>query len=301
MRNPFALAQSFDLKPWLLGVALAILLADMAIALALRGLFGGWRRRAVAGLLILLLLPVSARAQLNDADKFAVDNAGITRLAYVVTGDADNDAISKAGLFGLSLILQQRTAADLGQPLGLDVEKDELAFFPLLYWRVPADPNPLSPQAIKRLTDYLRHGGIIMFDTADQLGLGGSESNNLRSLLRDMDVPPLVPAPPDHVLTKAFYLLRDFPGRYDGGVVWVEQGEGRVNDGVSGVIIGSNDWAGAWAIDDQGHSLYATVPGGDRQRELAYRFGVNLVMYALTGNYKADQVHVPAILERLGQ
>jgi hypothetical protein len=25
------------------------------------------------------------------------------------------------------------------------------------------------------------------------------------------------------------------------------------------------------------------------------------VMYTLTGNYKADQVHVPALLERLGQ
>jgi hypothetical protein len=157
--------------------------------------------------------------------------------------------------------------------------------------------------AAKRLSEYLRHGGIIMFDTADQLGFGGGgdSSVSLRHLLRDMDVPPLIPAPPDHVLTKAFYLLRDFPGRYDGGVIWVEQGEGRVNDGVSGVIIGSNDWAGAWAIDDGGHPLYATVPGGDRQRELAYRFGVNLVMYALTGNYKSDQVHVPAILERLGQ
>ena len=45
----------------------------------------------------------------------------------------------------------------------------------------------------------------------------------------------------------------------------------------------------------------ACVPGGERQRELAMRFGVNLVMYVLTGNYKSDQVHVPAILERLGQ
>jgi hypothetical protein len=303
LRNPFALADSVDLKPWLLGAGLLLLLADLAIALALRGLFGGWRRPAAVALASLLLLPAVAQAQTSDPEKFALDAASTTRLAYVVTGDDDSDAIAKAGLFGLSLILTQRTAAELGPPLGLDVEKDELAFFPLLYWRVPATPGVLSPLAAKRLSDYLRHGGIIMIDTADQMGFGGDAdtAGSLRHLLRDMDVPPLIPAPPDHVLTKSFYLMRDFPGRYDGGVIWVEQGEGRVNDGVSGIIIGSNDWAGAWAMDEGGRPMFATVPGGDRQRELAYRFGVNLVMYALTGNYKSDQVHVPAILERLGQ
>jgi hypothetical protein len=305
LRNPFARADTIDLKPWLLGAGLVLMLGDLVIALALRGLFAGWRR-ALAGLVLVLLLPGLGHAQsagtAADPEKFALDATSLTKLAYVVTGDADSDAIAKAGLFGLSLVLAQRTAAEIGPPLGIDVERDELAFFPLLFWRVPANPTPISANAARRLSDYLRHGGIIMFDTADQIGLGGSgSSGNLRSLLRDMDVPPLVPAPPDHVLTKAFYLMRDFPGRYDGGVIWVEQGEGRVNDGVSGVIIGSNDWAGAWAIDEAGRPMFATVPGGDRQRELAYRFGVNLVMYALTGNYKSDQVHVPAILERLGQ
>jgi hypothetical protein len=60
-------------------------------------------------------------------------------------------------------------------------------------------------------------------------------------------------------------------------------------------------WASAWAVDEQGRFPFATIPGGARQRTLAYRFGVNLVMYALTGNYKGDQVHIPAMLERLGQ
>jgi len=267
----------------------------------MRGLLAGWRRRAVAALVLVLLLPAASRAQSQDPDKLAIGAAGTTRLAYVVTGNSESDNISKSGLFGLSLVLAQRTAAELGSPIGVDLETDELAFFPILYWRVPPDEPPLSAAAEQHLGDYLKHGGMILFDTADQLGLGGSSAAALRGLLRDMDVPSLIPAPPDHVLTKAFYLLRDFPGRYVGGVLWVEQGEGRVNDGVSSVIIGSNDWAGAWAIDDGGRTLYATVPGGDRQRELAYRFGVNLVMYALTGNYKSDQVHVPAILERLGQ
>ena len=107
--------------------------------------------------------------------------------------------------------------------------------------------------------------------------------------------------PRDHVLTKAFYLLGDFPGRWAGGRVWVERRGGRHNDGVSSVIIGANDWSGAWAVDRLGAAMFPVVPQGELQREMAYRFGVNWVMYALTGNYKTDQVHVPAIIERLGQ
>ena len=129
----------------------------------------------------------------------------------------------------------------------------------------------------------------------------GPGQQRLRQILRRLDVPPLIPVPEDHVLTKAFYLMQDFPGRWAGGRVWVEARGGPTNDGVSAMVIGGNDWAAAWATDDNGRPMAAVVPGGERQREMAFRFGINLVMYALTGNYKADQVHVPAILERLGQ
>ena len=76
-----------------------------------------------------------------------------------------------------------------------------------------------------------------------------------------------------------------------------------LNDGVSPVVIGGNDWAAAWAVDAKGNFLFPVGRGatGERQREISFRFGINLVMYALTGNYKTDQVHVPAIMERLGQ
>jgi hypothetical protein len=43
------------------------------------------------------------------------------------------------------------------------------------------------------------------------------------------------------------------------------------------------------------------TPGEPKQREFAFRAGVNIVTYALTGNYKADLVHMPALIERLGQ
>jgi hypothetical protein len=172
----------------------------------------------------------------------------------------------------------------------------------------------LMPQALSRIADYMRNGGTIVFDTRD-LTLGAVSGptspgeQTLRRLISKLDMPPLEPVPSDHVLTKAFYLLRDFPGRWDGGKVWVEAlppadkntgpSPARGGDGVSPVIIGSNDWAAAWAVDAQGAPIVEVSPGGARQRELAIRFGINLVMYTLTGNYKADQVHVPALLERL--
>jgi len=128
----------------------------------------------------------------------------------------------------------------------------------------------------------------------------------LRRLIADLDVPPLAPVPEGHVLTRAFYLISTFPGRFAGGELWVEapvgDGLGSMDrDGVSPIIIGSNDFAAAWATDEGGRPLATVTPGGAEQRETANRFGVNLVMYTLTGNYKADQVHVPALLERLGQ
>jgi hypothetical protein len=129
-------------------------------------------------------------------------------------------------------------------------------------------------------------------------------------MLKNLDIPPLEPVPADHVLTKAFYLLNDFPGRYAGGPLWVEASDGRGEDagrpakggdGVSTILITENDFASAWATDEAGNFLYPTVPSDMVQREMAYRTGINIVMYTLTGNYKADQVHVPALLERLGQ
>ena len=165
-----------------------------------------------------------------------------------------------------------------------------------------------SPRAAERINRYLETGGTILFDTRDAgeetpgpFGSAATSQSRLRRLAAGIKIPQLVPVPPDHVLTKSFYLLHEFPGRWNTGQVWLEPVEDRVNDGVASVIVGGNDWAGAWAVDGQGRPAYAVVPGGEPQREMAMRFGVNLVMYVLTGNYKTDQVHVPAILERLGQ
>jgi hypothetical protein len=302
-RAEYGKTQETDLRPWLLTLALVLALVDFAASLSLRGLlhFRPWVG-PVTGLALVLAPGAAGVARAGNhagADSFALGNSLETRLAYVITGNSQVDETSRAGLTGLNTILKRRTAAELGPPQGVDPAVDELAFFPLLYWPVTADSVLATDAAKARVNEYLKNGGTILFDTRN--AGGGADVSALRRLARGLDIPPLVPIPPDHVLTRSFYLIREFPGRWTGGTLWVERAGERVNDGVSPVIAGGHDWAAAWATDDAGRPLYPVVPGGERQREMAFRFGINLIMYTLTGNYKADQVHLPAILKRLGK
>jgi len=299
----------------LLALSLLLLLADVLFSLWLRGYLANARRWFAFGATALLLIALAPVEHARADDAFDMQAALDTRLAYVITGVPDVDAMSKAGLTGLGLYLKARTSYDPKQPMGVNVEKDKLAFFPLLYWPMDPRERDLSPKALSKISDYMRSGGTILFDTRD-LSLGPTRGANspgqqtLRRLIGKLDLPPLQPVPSDHVLTKSFYLLQDFPGRWDGGKVWVEAlpppdpdagpSPARGGDSVSPVIIGGNDWAAAWAVDATGQPI-ADVQGGDQQREMAVRFGINVVMYALTGNYKTDQVHAPALLKRLGK
>ncbi len=302
---PYLEKGELHLAPWLLLAAFVLALLDFAISLLLRGLAPRLTPAAQISLLLLAFaLAQNARAQ-EDETRIA-ELAGETHLAYVRTGIPEIDARSEAGLRGLGLVLARRTSVEPADPVAVDPGRDPLALFPLLYWPVPPEHPPLAAGTLERLQRYLDNGGLVLFDTLDAgttlPGLeGGPGQQRLAELLRGLDLPPLEPVPRDHALTRSFYLLQDFPGRFTGQPVWVDEAPAGLNDGVSRVIIGAHDWAGAWAVDEFGMPLYPVVPGGERQREMARRFGVNLVMYALTGNYKLDQVHVPALLERLGQ
>jgi hypothetical protein len=325
-----------DLRGPVLLAALGLLALDALVVFLLAGgLAQAMRRKsrratvallAVGLLTATLLSATSAFAQSSTSSDtpanpdFAEKATTATHLAYVVTGDAEVDAISKAGLQGLTLFLAQRTALEPGDPMGLDIARDELAFFPLIYWPVSPNAAKPSPAALARIDAYMKNGGTVLFDTRDAVtappGPGGANRTPgmlaLRNILSSLDIPELEPVPRDHVLTKTFYLLRDFPGRFDTGQLWVEalpsanddddsKRPARAGDGVSSILITSNDMAGAWAMRSDGQAMLPMVAGEPRQREFAFRAGVNIVMYTLTGNYKADQVHVPALLERLGQ
>ena len=297
------------LKPPLLLAALLLLSLDILASLFISGRLGGGVRVA-----LVLLMVGGGEPGAAQEDARALLAANNTVLAYVLTGDSRTDEISRAGLFGLSRTLTQRTSIEPLDPISIDIERDDISLIPFLYWPVSDQQAPLSPAAVNKVNTYFRNGGLILFDTRDaELGAGSINGAALQRLTAQLEIPPLAPIEPDHVLTRSFYLLEVFPGRWEKGTLWVEAPsrlttiEGapfrNLNDGVTPVVIGSNDFASAWALSPQGRPLYPVGQGlrGERQRELANRFGVNLLMYVMTGNYKSDQVHVPALLERLGQ
>ncbi|SDR14273.1 N-terminal double-transmembrane domain-containing protein [Rhizobiales bacterium GAS113] len=311
-----------DLRGALLLTAFALFLADALATAWLMGAFASIDRLAGRTAAILLMAGLAGLATLPpwkalaaDRPAASVEAALVTRLAYVLTGDSRVDEASRQGLASLGVALRGRTAFEPGPPAAIDLDHDELAFYPLIYWPMVADRPRPSAAAIRNLDTFMKNGGTVVFDTRDALverpdGPPTPEGLALRQILETVEVPPLEVVPHDHVITKSFYLIEDFPGRYDSGRTWIEAlppspidgaKPVRAGDNVSPIIITSNDLAAGWASGLTGDALYPLVPGGRRQHEFALRGGINLVMYALTGNYKADQVHAPALLERLGQ
>jgi Domain of unknown function (DUF4159)/Aerotolerance regulator N-terminal len=331
------------MKHWLLATALALLFLDVLAVLFLQTGGRPWRRatKATASATGIILTSVvilhlatatnAAAQQFSQPPPKITEDAGeglspdaIGQLAtanvtlgYVKTGDPAIDKVSRAGLQGLGKVLRVRTAIEPGPPIGIDIDTAEIAFYPIIYWPVAAESETLKETTLAKIDAYMKQGGMIIFDTRDHgsglptgVPLSGEGGTALQRLLGQLDLPRLEPVPEEHVLTKAFYLLQSFPGRWDGGELWVEaegsvgasdSGKARRADGVTSIMITSNDFAAAWALDERGRGMYPTVPGAEEQREMAFRTGINIVMHALTGNYKADQVHVPSLLERLGQ
>ncbi len=311
-------AEAEDLAAWFLTAALLLALADVIATLVVSGRLALPVRGAAAALLALAVLaPPAAEAQGAPSEsRRAIEATAETTLGYVMTGDPRTDRISHRAMVGLGNALALRTAVEPGPPMGVDPEADALTFYAILYWPLKGDVLP-SQQALARLAQYLANGGLLVIDTQNGAsGFGSASADEMRAIASALNLPPLAPVDGDHVLTRAFYLLDRFPGRWRGGRVWAEAPPARqpgqspdeerpqfdrIDDNVSPVVVGSADWAAAWAVDERGQPMFPVGRRGDRQREMALRFGVNLVMYALTGNYKSDQVHAPDVLRRLGQ
>ncbi|HEX2353656.1 MAG TPA: DUF4159 domain-containing protein, partial [Xanthobacteraceae bacterium] len=286
-RETYRTSEPQDLRGAILLAALALLALDALVTFLLAGGIGQLLRRqrpaatalALAIFAAALLASPQAFAQgqspsrATSADEQALRSTIETRLAYVITGDAEVDRISKAGLQGLTLFLAQRTALEAGEPIGLDPARDELAFYPLIYWPIVASAPKPSREALEHIDAYMKQGGTVLFDTRDAVeapaGAGGETRGPgmqaLRAILSSLDIPELEPVRRDHVLTKTFYLLKDFPGRFSSGQLWVEalpaaeedepaSRPARAGDGVSSIIITSNDFAGAWAMRQDGQA-----------------------------------------------
>lgn len=312
---------------WLMAAAAGLLVMEMILALALAGHLRGMQSRLrlppvrqaapgaaaiMVGLVLWLaasLLPQTGGAQ-PFQDPFAAPPQSAQprgpddlQLAYIRTADAAMNARARAGLEGLSAVLTERTTVEPGAVAELDPVTAPLALYPIIYWLLPENPQSLSPEAVRALNRYMRSGGLLFVDSRGAGSTVAATQARVRTALRGLEIPPLEQVPANHVLTRTFYLLRGFPGRYATTRLFTESAasaQASANDGVSPILIGDGDWAAAWATRPDGRPV-AAIEGGEQGREGARRAGINIVMYALTGNYKADQVHMPALIERLGR
>jgi hypothetical protein len=287
------------LGPGLIAIAVLLLALDLLLSLATRGIFP--LRRLI--LLAAICLPMTAKAQ----------PALQTQLGYILTHNAATDQISADGLNYLSANVSAHSSVQLGQPAALTPGTDDLSFYPLIYWPLlPSAPTP-SPGACKALVDYMNNGGLLVIDMpGGDANTPGSDAGSgagfapgaaaaFTRVTACLDLPPLEPLTTANVLAHCFYIIPAFPGRFTGAPVLIATQAARDADGVTPIIIAQNDWAGAWARDASGTPEQTPLPGGDTQRMIADRFGINLIIYALTGSYKADQIFAPALLDKLGQ
>lgn len=286
-----------DLMPYALLAAFILFLFDWIVMLTLQGHLRMGHRLRTASIMLVALVGFMTYAPPAYAQHESKDSiyAGQIHLAYVQSGNSALDAKARHGLTRLAETLRDRTSVEPAGVVAIDLEKDELAFFPILYWPIANGAADLSPEAQRNLQYYLDHGGTVLIDTRDKAstlaGRGGHNSATMQRVMSGLNIPPLKPMPKGHVLTKTFYLLTDLHDTLGNSSIWIEEQSDTGRDGVSSVIIDNRDWASVWSAET----------GTSREQEMAQRFGVNLTLYALTGNYKADQVHLPFILERLGQ
>jgi Domain of unknown function (DUF4159)/Aerotolerance regulator N-terminal len=295
--------------PPLLALGMIMIILDIIVAIMFAGKWTlptrlPWRKSAMAALILVCLsptyLPSQGQAQ-TPTPSLPQKTPNDLSLAFVRTGDAATDARAKAGLEGLSRVLAARTSVEPGPVIGVDPATDDLALFPILYWLLPDTPRETTVESARALDAFMKSGGVLFVDSKGAGREPAAARAISRAALRGIEAPPLEPVPDGHVLTKAFYILRGFPGRYQNARLWVEtnaSAAASANDGVSPLIVGDGDWASAWAgasptVD------FGPTSATQRNQEVAARVGVNVVMYALTGNYKADQVHFETLLKRL--
>lgn len=199
------------------------------------------------------------------------------------------------GLRRLAWEVEKRTSVDVAmEPIQVRASSQNLFAHPFLYMGGDKAFDPFPAADLQRLQRYLIYGGTLVIDSADARP-GGEFDKSVRRLVSGIfPRTPLEKLKPAHTLFKSFYLLHRPVGR----VASVPYLEGVSRDGRTMLLYCQNDLAGAWSRDNFGQWEHSVYPGGDRQRELAIRWGVNTVMYSLCVNYKADQVHIPFILKR---
>ncbi len=242
------------------------------------------RRALLAGAVALPLVPTAASA-FGDASRF---------IPAVIQHGGRWDA-RVAGLRRMAWELGRRTSVEVipdARPMSLNSPR--IFEYPFLYLGSDGALPALSPAEVENLRRYLTFGGFVFADSNEGREGGAFDESLRRELARVMPQHALQPMPRDHVLFKSFYIL-DVPA---GRVLARSQLEAVTIGQRAAVVYSQNDVAGAWTRDETGSWEYEVTPGGEHQREMAFRLGVNVAMYALCLDYKDDAVHLPLIMNR---
>src|SRR5512133_1594752 len=191
--------------------------------------------------------------------------------------------------------LARRTSID-PSPDAVPVRLDRpgLHRFPLLYLAGDGAMPALGEAERSTLRRHLQFGGTLLVDAADGSDGAGFDASVRAELARLLPAAPLQPVARDHVIYKSFYLV----DRQGGRVLTRPWLEAQAIDGRLAVLYSQNDLGGAWARSELGDWEFPCSPGGEPQREVAFRIGVNVAMYALCTDYKDDAVHLPFIMKR---
>ena len=230
------------------------------------------------------------------AEKIKISEISENKIGYILNGNPEIDKVSYNGLKTLSGIITQKTAAIFTDPKSIDLKNDKLFSFPLIYWVTDTRVRALP----KKIKQYINDGGLLLIDcklNEDEIIIDKC-LERFETLLESNFPGKLEMLDKSHAIAKSFYLLQDFPGRRNEPVFFLKSNSIKF-DNASSVIFGINDWAGAWAKKNKEDFLLPILENNSNQRKSSFRFGLNLLIYSLTGNYKTDQVHVPEILKRM--
>lgn len=203
--------------------------------------------------------------------------------------------VRASGLRRLAWELERRTSVEVvleARPLSLD--SPALFDHPFVYFSSDADFPPLTPVEVENLRRYLTFGGFVFADANDGSEGTGFDAAFRRELARVLPQHPLQALPSTHVVYKSFFLLDSPVGRFLNRPVL----EAALINKRAAVMYSQNDVLGALNRDESGTWEYEPTPGGTRQREMATRLALNIVMYALCLDYKDDAVHLPVIMNR---
>jgi len=254
------------------------------------------RRQLLAGVaagITAAVLPRRARA-IGPGSKF--------RFGQLQLGTGSSWNPRPSALRRMAWEIEKRTSIDVElEPAIVTPSSDALHETPFLYLAGDRAIDLPSASGIEALRRFLTFGGFMLVDSAEGSTDGAFDGSVRKLVSAVFDLRPtsgsvkgLEVVPADHVVYKSFYLLDKPVGRLSIAPAM----EGVVRDGRLVCVYIPNDLGGAWARDDFGNYDFPCEPGGEKQRELSFRMGVNLVMYALCLDYKSDQVHVPFIMKR---